>query len=208
MPWKQAYSYRGTTRGGASVAVKSSTWNVVAARDSCPIQSWSGEVWRSHSAQWAADNVTGSLSVSGRFNWGCDDHEERDVWPVLYTSLTQAIALGERIRHTSETTLSLLKDVYISRLYVELSLVLVACAPDGCHAVGVPGMDETILCGSDYAQAQAFARCARETVEALLIPTCTKFPEGNLIIFPDRLRHTSSVRVIDHVAPNLRPFGK
>lgn len=185
-------------------AVEESAWDAAAAVRSCRIIPWSGEVWRSHSARWPADSADGSLRVSGRFNWGLDLHDQHEVWPVLYTSLSQAIALGERIRHTSPDALPHLSGFHISRLDVGLSAVLVACGPNGCHDIDVPRLDMASLCGSDYTRTQAFARQSREVAEGLLIPSCTVFPEGNLLIFPDRLQSGSYVRVIDHVAPKLR----
>jgi RES domain-containing protein len=184
-------------------AVEESAWDIPAAIQSCKILPWSGVVWRSHSARWSADTADGSLKVSGRFNRGLDLYDQRDTWAVLYTSLSQAIALGERVRHTSPDALSHLSGFHISRLQIDLSAVLFACAADGCYEVGVPGLDLETLCGPDYTQTQAFAWHVRQIAEAFLIPSCTAFPEGNLLIFPDRLRPGSQIRVIDHVTPNL-----
>lgn len=184
-------------------AVEESAWDIATAIRSCRMLPWSGEVWRSHSARWPADSADGSLRVSGRFNRGLDLHNPPDVWPVLYTSLSQAIALGERVRHTSAEALSHLSGFRISRLHIDLSIVLIACAADGCHDAGVPGLDLETLCGPEYAKTQAFARHVRQIAEAFLMPSCTAFPEGNLLIFPDRLRPGSRIRVIDHVTPNL-----
>lgn len=43
----------------------------------------------------------------------------------------------------------------------------------------------------------------RARAEAMLIPSCTRFPEGNLIIFPDCLQTGSSIVVVEGVDPNL-----
>jgi hypothetical protein len=55
----------------------------------------------------------------------------------------------------------------------------------------------------DYGKCQQIAQMAREVAEALLVPSCTRFPEGNLIIFTDRLRMESSLEVVDTQDPEL-----
>jgi hypothetical protein len=85
-----------------------------------------------------------------------------------------------------------------------LSVVLVACASTGCSDLAVPGLTRIDLCyPTDYTKTQELALAARDSVEAILIPTCTNFPEGNLIIFPDRLRPTSSIHLLDSQDPDL-----
>lgn len=87
-------------------AVEEPAWDVTAAISPCKILPWSDVVWRSHSARWPAENTDGSLRVSGRFNRGLAIHDRHDAWPVLSMSLSKAIALGVRVRHTSPGALS------------------------------------------------------------------------------------------------------
>src|SRR5262245_36629001 len=179
-------------------------WNASAAIQACRTIRWSGEVWRFHGRKYPGDSAAGSLKVSGRFNRGRDKFPEHETWPALYTSLAEHIALGERLRHTTPETLRQLANQRLCQLSVDLHVVLVACAPSGCADLAVPGLTNDALCHpTDYTKTHEFARAARTLAEALLIPTCTKFPEGNLIIFPDRLRSESSIHLIDSQDPDL-----
>lgn len=181
-----------------------STWDAVSAIAHCQTMPWAGLVWRFHSTRYAGDDPGGSLLVSGRFNRGTDRFAPPDTWSALYTSLGPQVALGERLRHTTPSTLSKLANQRQSRLKVELQAVLNLCAASGCAHLNVAGIDLNDLCRpTDYTQTQEIARVARERVEALLVPSCTQFPEGNLIIFPDCLRSRSVVVVEDSVDPDL-----
>ncbi|MGH2533807.1 MAG: RES family NAD+ phosphorylase [Thermomicrobiales bacterium] len=183
---------------------ESTPWDAAAAVRACRIRSWSGEVWRCHSRNRAGDSASGSLKLSGRFNRGTDRFPEHDTWAALYTGIGQHVALAERIRHTTPEALQRLGNQRLSRLWVDLNDVLVACAPTGCADLSVPGLTRDEMCHpTDYTKTHEFACIARESVEALLVPTCTRFPEGNLIIFPDRLHATSSVHLIDSQDPDL-----
>lgn len=185
-------------------AAGSAPWNAAAAVATCPTISWSGEVWRCHSRKYAGDSAAGSLKVSGRFNRGRDRFPGPETWPALYTSLGQHIALGERVHHTTPEALAALGNQRMSRLRVDLLVVLVACAPAGCSALGIPGISDDDLCHpNDYTKTHELARVVREYAEALLIPTCTRFPEGNLIIFPDRLRWSSGIHLLESQDPDL-----
>lgn len=185
-------------------AVGSTSWSATAAVRACQTIQWSGDVWRCHHRKYDGSSTGGSLRASGRFNRGRDKFAEHETWPALYTSLGQHIALGERLRHTTPEVLPTLAHQRISRLRVELHTVLVACAPTGCADLCVPGLTIDEMCHPlDYTKTQEFARAARESVEALLIPTCTRFPEGNLIIFPDRLTWPSGIYVVDSQDPEL-----
>lgn len=179
-------------------------WDAVASVAACPVTPWAGDVWRCHGRRYPGDSAAGSFKVSGRFHRGADRFPVEERWPALYTSLGQHVALGERIRHTTPDALAALADQRISRLRVELQVVLVACAPSGCAHLAVPGLTDEELCHpSDYTRTQAFAGAARESVEALLIPSCTRFPEGNLIVFTDRLRRNSRLAVTASQDPDL-----
>jgi hypothetical protein len=142
--------------------------------------------------------------VSGRFNRGLDAFSEAVCWKALYTSTAQHVALAERIRHTSASTLRKLANQRMSRLHVNVQEVVIACAPAGCAELAVHGLTFEDLCQPrDYRFSQELARAARSISEALLVPSCTGFPEGNLIIFPDRLRPGSVVLVEESLEPNL-----
>lgn len=179
----------------------------VAAIAGCPSGEWSGDVWRCHSSRYPGDSPAGSLKATGRFNRGRDRFAAHDTWPALYTGLALHVALGERLRHTTPASLAQLRNQRISRLRVTLRIVVIACGPAGCSECGVPGLGLEDLCHPvDYAKTHALAWAARTApvlAEALLIPTCTRFPEGNLIIFPDLLRGASEVHVVESHDPDL-----
>jgi RES domain-containing protein len=186
------------------VAETPTLWDASAAIKACQVVHWSGEVWRCHSRKYAGDSAAGSLKVTGRFNQGTDKFPDHETWQALYTSLGQHVALGERIRHTTPESLQALANQRISRLRVELNYVLMACAQSGCADLAVPGLTNAELCHlTDHSKTLQLARVARGYCEAMLIPSCTRFPEGNLIIFPDRLHATSSIQVLDSQDPDL-----
>lgn len=186
------------------MAAGSSVWSAEAAIASCHVVSWSGDVWRYHSNRYPGDSAAGSLKVTGRYNRGSDKYPPQETWPVLYTALAQDVALGERIRHTTPAILHTLREQRRSRIRVDLQAVLVACDPGGCHELAVPDLTRDDICQpADYTKTHTLAQAARQHVEALLIPSCTRLPEGNLIIFPDRLQARSGVHLIDSVDPEL-----
>jgi hypothetical protein len=179
-------------------------WDAAAAVGACPRGPWRGIVWRCHGRQYAGDNADGSLRVTGRFNQGLDKFPPEACWKALYTSVGQHVALGERIRHTSPSTLKKLANQRMSRLLIDLEVVVLACSTEGCAHLAVPGLTDADICHpTDYKRSQELASAVRSTAEALLVPSCTGFPEGNLIIFPDRLRPGSVVRVEESLEPNL-----
>jgi len=49
----------------------------------------------------------------------------------------------------------------------------------------------------DYHATQELARLAREVDQAILVPSCTRPPEGNFVFSPDRLDPNSSIRVVE-----------
>ena len=175
-----------------------------AAMLACPISSWVGSVWRFHSRKYAGDDATGSLLFIARYNRGSDQYTEVETWPVLYTALAPHIALGERVRHLTPTSLSRLAQQRLSHIRVSLSAIWDFCAPGGCADLGLDELDGTFLCHpTNYDLCHRLAQHARDRAEAMRIPSCTRFPEGNLIIFPDRLKHSSSVVVEQMLDPEL-----
>jgi len=179
-------------------------WDAAAAVAACPVLPWSGDVWRCHGRRYPGTSAAGSLHASGRFHRARDKFPASEAWPALYTSLALHVALGERIRHTTPAALGALATQRLTRLRLELQAVLVTCAPVGCAELAVPGLDLEEMCQPiEYGKTQAFASVARELVEALLVPSCTRFPEGNLVLFPDRLRPDSHVEVLESHDPNL-----
>lgn len=177
---------------------------VVAAILGAPVQSWSGSVWRCHARKYAGDDPGGSLRTTGRFNRGTDQFVSSATWPALYTSLALHVALGERLRHTTPASLSTLGNQRLSRLRIALQSVLNLCATHGCGELGISGVNRDRLCGpADYGATQQIALLARDRAEALMIPSCTRFPEGNLIIFPDCLRPGSVASVEECLDPEL-----
>jgi hypothetical protein len=181
-----------------------SSWDVTAAINTCPIQPWAGSVWRCHSSKYAGNDAAGSLCATGRLNRGADRFEAQEIRPALYTSLALHVALGERLRHTTAATLKMLANQRMSRLRVELEAVLILCAPGDCAEFGTVGLDMDRLCRpADYEMSHQVAAIARNLAEAMVVPSCTKFPEGNLIIFPDRLQTESVVEVVEILDPDL-----
>lgn len=181
-----------------------STWDASAAISRCSIQPWTGVVWRCHTRKFAGDDATGSLGTTGRFNRGADTCAANESWPALYTSLALHVALGERLRHTTRESLKSLANQRLSRLRVTLHAVINLCAPGGCAEIDVAGIDLHSLCQpTDYERTHQIAEIARVTVEALLVPSCTRFPEGNLIVFPDHLRPGSILHVEETQDPEL-----
>jgi hypothetical protein len=185
-------------------ADETSARDAIAAIRDCPVQPWTGEVWRCHSRKYRGDDPGGSIRTTGRFHRGPDKFPVSESWPALYTGLALHVALGERLRHTTPETLSQLGNQRISRLRVELQAVLVLCAPAGCAETGIDGLELETLCDPvDYRRCQQIAVIAREVAEALIIPSCTRFAEGNLVIFPDRLLPESSILVEETQDPDL-----
>jgi RES domain-containing protein len=179
-------------------------WNATAAILDCPVRTWSGTVWRCHARKYAGDDAGGSLRTSGRFNRGTDKFTPNEIWPALYTGLAQHVALGERLRHTTPATLSALGNQRLSRLRVSLQAVLILCASGNCAEIGIADLDRDSLCQpAKYETTHQIALLARDLAEALMIPSCTKFPEGNLIIFPDLLRDGSIIAVEETQDPEL-----
>lgn len=179
-------------------------WRAAAAIAGCPVLPWSGSAWRCHGRKYAGDDAAGSLLVTGRYHRGKDRFPAAETWPALYTALAIHVALGERIRHTTPESLQRMQTQRFSELKISLQRVLHLCAADNCATHGLRNTGDADLCHPiDYTKGHQIAALARELVEAILVPSCTGFPEGNLIIFPDQLDPGSTIRVTKTLDPNL-----
>ncbi len=179
-------------------------WRANAAITGCPVLPWSGSAWRCHGRKYAGDDAAGSLLVTGRYHRGKDRFDVKATWPALYTALAIHVALGERIRHTTPGSLHRMKTQRFSELEISLQRVLNLCAADGCATHRLRNTSDADLCHPiEYEKCHQLATLARDLVEAVIIRSCTGFPEGNLIIFPDRLDPVSTIRVVQTIDPNL-----
>lgn len=68
-----------------------------------------------------------------------------------------------------------------------------------------PEIDALLCQSGDYRVTHLIAHAARIRAEALRIPSCTRLPGGNLIIFPDRLLPDSKIEIVGAIDPRLRP---
>jgi RES domain-containing protein len=188
----------------ADDGVTSEPCDLSAAVGSSPVIPWSGRTWRFHSRRYEAISAAGSLKVTGRFHRGLDQFDERDCWPALYLALKPHIALGERLRHTSAQTLAQIKTQRLTELNITLEAVLDCCAGCGCTESAVSGIAIGELCTADYVVTHALAAAARmRGVEAIMVPSCTGFRGGNLVLFPDPLRPQSTIDVVGLEQPIL-----
>ena len=171
----------------------------------CAIVSWSGFAWRFHNQRYAADSHGGSLKVTGRYHRGRDRFPEADTWPALYLALNPHIALGERLRHTTPELLASLNGQRLTELQVALHRVLVGCLLPDCARSAIPGVTENDLCRPyDYAKPHELAAAARAIgAEGMLVPSCTGFTDGNLVVFPDHLDANSTIVVVHSEDPTL-----
>lgn len=179
-------------------------WRAAAAMAECLALPWSGSAWRCHGRKYDGDDAAGSLLVTGRYHRGRDQFDQEETWPALYTALAIHVALGERIRHTTPESLQRMKTQRFSELEISLQRVLNLCAAPGCTAHGLRHTGADDLCHPiDYTRCHQIAEYARDVAEAIIVPSCTGFPEGNLIIYPDRLDPKSTIRVAQTIDPNL-----
>ena len=179
-----------------------SQWDAAIAR--YPVRPWSGSVWRCHARKYSGDDAGGSLRTTGRYHRGTDKFDVSNTWPALYTSLAIHVALGERLRHTTPQSLAQLANQRISRLRVELHAVLVLGGETGPATAQMLEFDPAQLCHpTDYDLCHHIAVTTRRNAEAMIVPSCTGFPEGNLIVFSDCLRAESSISVEEVLDPDL-----
>ena len=182
----------------------SAQWEASVAIAHCPVRPWTGIVWRYHARKYSGDDAAGSLKATGRFHRGSDKFPVSATWMALYTSLAPQVALGERLRHTQPSTLGKLAHQRQSRLRVELQAVLNLCNEPACTGLNVSGLSKADLCHArDYERCHQIAQAARQPAEAMLVPSCTNFPEGNLLLLPDRLLPGSGLTIEETVDPDL-----
>lgn len=168
---------------------------------------WDGEVWRAHSRRYPADDPGGSLRVSGRYNRGRDRFREPDVWPALYTSVSDNVCTWEMLRHfpwdnPTETRAKLANTVYSRlRLLIEAALDL--------RDPSVAGLSVDDLCREgEYHLTQAIGAAALAAgLEALLVPSATGVglpgANYNVVVLTSNVQPTSRIEVIDTLSPRL-----
>jgi RES domain-containing protein len=184
------------------VTIADDSWDPLAATRTCPILSWRGPAWRFHRRVWPADDPTGSIKAPGRWNHG---------WPALYLALRSHIALGEVARHLTPDRLSLLQEHYrLTEFWIELQHVLDCCVDEDRRVSRIEGLPTDDLCRIDAfhlaapTPTQRFATAVfQRGFEGLLVPSCTRFAGGNLVVFPTRLQSGSLVRIVRAEDPVL-----
>jgi RES domain-containing protein len=161
-------------------------------------------IWRCHRAGYPADSAGGSLRISGRFHKATDTSPAHETWPALYSACSAAIALGEVVRNIQDDFSNRLVDLHMSKMDARFSRVLIAHDQTHHQPQYMPGLNFDQVCRTfDYQITQEFARMSREIAEAILVPSCTRFPEGNLVIFTDRLDASSTITVVDTIDLSL-----
>jgi hypothetical protein len=137
--------------------------------------------------------------------------------PVLYLALGPHVALGERLRHIDPhdpVQLSALNEFRLTKVRVELSAVLDCCGRVGrrrsCAVSAIPGLSVEDLCaradlaGSLQTRSQQFGEAVCEAgLEGLLVPSCTRFSIGNLVVFMDNLGANAELAIAGSDDPHL-----
>lgn len=166
---------------------------------------WSGHAWRFHNRRYDATSAGGSIKVTGRYHRGQDRFPVAQSWPALYLALAPHLALAERVRHTTPELLRLLNDQRLSLLSIGLHAVLDCCAAPSCIDLAIPELTRDDVCRPrDFQISHELALAARAlNVEGMIVPSCSRLSGGNLVLFPDRLREGSAVRLLASEAPEL-----
>jgi len=159
---------------------------------------WAGRAWRFHARRYEPLDSTGSLLVSGRYNRGSDQFPEDEVFAALYLALSAEVALGEIVRHISPQLASKFNDMRLTEIEVELAAVL------DCRDVTALGLAlGDLVRDYDFTLTQELAQVAIDRdAEGILVPSATALGD-NLILFPDRLRASSRLTVVDSRDPRL-----
>jgi len=132
---------------------------------------------------------------SGRFHRATDRSSPVDSWPALYAALDLTTAIGEMVRARKPGDL---RGVRFTEIEVDLSAVADCRDPDAVEIDVV-----RLFADWDFTLGQALAKQARaDGAEALLVPSASDLGD-NLIVFPDRLRSTSTLTVVRSVDPRL-----
>lgn len=176
-----------------------SGWDATAAAASQPIVAWHGHVWRSHNRKYAATDVGGVLRYSARYHRAPDLFTQGATWPALYCGLTYGFCLAEILRHVTPNLLPMLNQRRFSELAADLSAVL-----DCRDLAAMNANTDRLFHDTDYTMGQELASAAiQRGCEALLIPSATRLPDRNLIIFPHSCHPTSRIEVVGYVDPSL-----
>lgn len=174
-------------------------WDAAAAVARCPIIPWRGRVWRAHHRKYAATDVGGALRYSARYHRAPDYFPPGETWPAPYCAVTYGVCLAETLRHVTPDLLPTLNQRRLSEIAVDLSAML------DCRDLDALGVSvERLFHDLDYTTGQELAAAAiHRGCEALLIPSATRLPDPNLIIFPDSCRSTSRIAIVGFVDPSL-----
>lgn len=85
------------------------------------------------------------MATSGRYNLGLDEVLPQHAWPALYLGLSQAICIGEVLRHLAPKTMEKLGFYRITELWAETEAVL------DCRDPSVVGLTIDDVCDDlDY----------------------------------------------------------
>lgn len=174
-------------------------WDATAAVALRPIIPWRGDVWRAHKRRYEATDAGGSRLVSARYHRAPDLFPDGSTWAALYCGLSYGVCLAEVLRHLTPETLPTLKHQRLSKITVDLANVL------DCRDAAALGIEQDALFhDTDYTTGQALGAAAvAHGCEGLLLASATRLPDDVLIIFPDNLRSTSHMKVIETVDPAL-----
>jgi hypothetical protein len=136
---------------------------------------------------------------------------------VLYLALGPHVALGERLRHIDPRDpiqLAALNEFRLTKVRVRLSAVLDCCGQRGgrrtCATCAIPGLSIEELCatadlaGPRPTSSQRFGEAAQLAgLEGLLVPSCTRFARGNLVVFSNNLRPNATLTIVGGEEPSL-----
>lgn len=165
----------------------------------CEVISLAGNAWRIHKQRYRATDPRGSLIVSGRYHRGADQFDPDKTFPVLYTSLSPETSLAELIRHIDAVMLPMLNAFRITTLAFELSEIVDLRDPESVDLARDSLVDDRSIGCTQAIGAAANARGA----EGLLVPSASLLGD-NLIIFPENLKDSSQIRIVESRDPRLR----
>lgn len=164
-------------------------------------------VWRIHGLAWDADDATGAVLSSGRWNRGLDQFPQSEVIPLVYTSTAPDVATWEYLRHSprhdgEEAYLRLKK---ADRSWMDVSLPRVLDLRDPTRA----NVTLDALTGSDYSLPQAIAAAAYgQGLAGILAPSAAKIGAAsgdfNVMIFFELTGATRPLRY-GFLAPDSKP---